>query len=56
METIVRLKVGENIITSVVFGGEDYPAGSKINLTFEGDGILLFDSKDGRLVTSGKIL
>lgn len=56
METIVRLKAGENILTSVVFGGEDYPAGSKINLTFEGDGILLFDSKDGRLVTSGKIL
>lgn len=56
METIVRLKVSENILTSVVFGGEDYPAGSKISFTLEGDGLLLFDSKDGRLVATGKIL
>ena len=55
METTVRLKIGQFILTSVVFGGEDYKVGSKASLTIEGDGILLFDSKDGRLVATGKI-
>ena len=55
METTVRLKIGQFILTSVVFGGEDYKVGSKVSLTIEGDGILLFDSKDGRLVATGKI-
>lgn len=55
METTVRLRVGEFILTSVVFGGEDYKSGSEVKISIEGDGILLFDSKDGRLVSSGKV-
>lgn len=55
METTVRLKVNDFILTSVVFGGVDYPVGSKVNIDFEGDNILLFDRRDGRLVASGKL-
>ena len=55
METTVRLKVNDFILTSVVFGGVDYPVGSKVNIDFEGSNILLFDRRDGRLVASGKL-
>ena len=55
METTVRLKVSDFILTSVVFGGVDYPVGSKVNIDFESDNILLFDRRDGRLVASGKL-
>ena len=55
METTVRLKVNDFILTSVVFGGVDYPVGSKVNIDFESDNILLFDRRDGRLVASGKL-
>lgn len=55
METTVRLKVNDFILTSVVFGGVDYPVGSKVNIDFESDNILLFDRRDGRLVVSGKL-
>ena len=55
METTVRLKVNDFILTSVVFGGVDYPVGSEVNIDFESDNILLFDRRDGRLVASGKL-
>lgn len=55
METTVRLKVNDFILTSVVFGGVDYPVGSKVTIDAEGDNILLFDRRDGRLVASGKL-
>ena len=55
METTGRLKVNDFILTSVVFGGVDYPVGSKVNIDFESDNILLFDRRDGRLVASGKL-
>ncbi len=55
METTVKLKVNDYILTSVVFGGVDYPVGSKIMIDAEGDNILLFDKLDGRLVASGKL-
>ncbi len=55
METTVKLKVNDYILTSVVFGGVDYPVGSKIIIDAEGDNILLFDKLDGRLVASGKL-
>ena len=55
METTIRLKVDDYLLTSVKFGSSDYPLGSEVAIAFETDGILLFDSKDGRLVATGKI-
>ena len=55
METTIRLKVDDYLLTSVKFGSSDYPLGSEVAIAFETDGILLFDSKDGRLVVTGKI-
>ena len=53
METIVKIRVGEFLLTSVIFGGVDYKVGSKCKLDFFGKEILLFDRKSGKLLSQG---
>ena len=53
METTVKLRVGEFIITSVVFGGVDYKVNAKANVNIVGKEILLFDRKSQKLIASG---
>lgn len=53
METTVKLRVGEFIITSVVFGGVDYKVNAKANVNIIGKEILLFDRKSQKLIASG---
>jgi len=55
METTVRIKVGNYLLTGVIFGGITYRLGEKIHLNFTGDGATLFSRVNGRLVTTGKI-
>ncbi|MCM1042773.1 MAG: ABC transporter ATP-binding protein [Corallococcus sp.] len=45
METTVKLTVGNEIITSVVFGSVDYPYDSEIAFKIHGKGIILFDKQ-----------
>jgi ABC-type sugar transport system ATPase subunit len=55
METTVKLRVGEFILTGVVFGGVDYKIGAKAKLDVQGNEILLFDRKSGKLMASGSL-
>ncbi len=55
METIVKLRIDEFILTSVIFGGVDYKVNSKAKLDFVGRGILLFDRKSGKLIAQGSL-
>jgi ABC-type sugar transport system ATPase subunit len=55
METTVKLRVGEFILTGVVFGGVDYKIGAKASLDVGGNEILLFDRKSGKLMASGSL-
>ncbi len=55
METTVKVRVGDFILTGVIFGGVDYQMGEKVKLSFKGKEILLFDRKSGELITSGSI-
>ena len=55
METTVKLRVGEFILTGVVFGGVDYKIGAKAKLDVAGNEILLFDRKSGKLMASGSL-
>ena len=54
-ETTVKLRIGDYILTSVMYGGIDYSIGEEINVEFAGMGILLFDRISGKLMSSGKI-
>ena len=53
METIVKIRVGEFLLTSVIFGGVDYKVGSICRFDFVGKEILLFDRKSGKLIAQG---
>lgn len=55
METTVRIKVGNYLLTGVIFGGITYRIGEKIHLRFSGEGATLFSRENGRLVASGKL-
>ena len=54
METILRLRIGECELSSVLFGSLDYPVGSKLRVKFPSHSYILFDS-DGKYVSDGKI-
>ena len=55
METTVRIRVGNYLLTSVVFGGITYKIGEKIRIRFTGNGATLFSRVNGRLVGTGTI-
>jgi multiple sugar transport system ATP-binding protein len=55
METIVKIRFGELILTSVVFGAIDYKTDTEINMDFVGDNCILFDKESGRNLGIGKI-
>lgn len=55
METTVKIKVGEFLLTGVVFGGVLYQIGQKVKLGFSGDAIVLFSRKNGRMIASGSL-
>ena len=55
MESTLKLRVGEYLLTSVVFGGVLYQIGEKANLAIKGTDILLFDRKSGRLICAGSL-
>ena len=55
MESTLKIRVGEFLLTGVVFGDTLYAIGSKSKIHFTGSSIMLFDRKSGRYVTSGAI-
>ena len=55
METTVKLKCGEQIFTSVVFGGVDYAVEQEVHFDFIGDNILIFDKEGGKRLGVGKL-
>ena len=55
METTVKLEVGEEIITSVVFGSVDYPANSEVHFSIVGNGVIMFDSVSRKKIAMGSI-
>lgn len=56
METTIKFKVGELIITSVVFGIIDFALDSEMSLDFLSEDICLFDKSSGENLGLGKLL
>lgn len=54
-ETTIRIKVGNFLLTGDVFGAIDYPIGTKVDLDFKGEHIMLFDRKSQKLLTLGEL-
>ena len=55
METTVKVRIGEFLLTGVVFGGVLYQIGEKVHLDFRGSEVVLFSRKNGRLITRGSL-
>ena len=55
METIVKIRLGELIITSVVFGAIDYRPETDIKIDFTGDDCILFDKESGLNLGLGRV-
>ena len=53
METTVRLRVGNFLLTGVVFGGVTYEIGARVRIGFKKNGLMLFDRLNGRLIGTG---
>ena len=55
METTVKIRVGNFLLTGVVFGGVLYKIGQKVRLDFSGNAVMLFSRKNGRLIGTGSV-
>ncbi len=55
MESTLKIRTGDFLLTSVVFGDTVYSIGSQANTVFIGNSIMLFDRKSGRYITSGTL-
>ncbi|ETP72940.1 ABC-type spermidine/putrescine transport system, ATPase component [Lachnospiraceae bacterium JC7] len=55
MESTLKLRVGDFLLTSVIFGGVIYQIGQEEKINITGKDILLFDRKSGKLICSGSL-
>ena len=55
METIVKIQLGELILTSVVFGAIDFKPNTDIRFDFTGDNCILFDRESGVNLGLGRV-
>ena len=55
METTVILKIKNTLLTSVVFGGLDFPVDSEIGLELDHDNYILFDKSSHENIATGSL-
>lgn len=55
MESTIKVRVGEFLLTGVVFGSSLFTIGSQVPVHVTGDQIMLFDRKSGKCICSGSL-
>ena len=55
METTVKVRIGSEIISSVIFGAIDYNVDEIVSLDFKGDAICLFDKASTKRIAVGSV-
>ncbi len=55
MESTLKLRFGEYLLTGVIFGNTAYKIGEEVKININGDDILLFDRQSGKRIAIGKI-
>jgi ABC-type sugar transport system ATPase subunit len=56
MESTIKIRLDDFLLTGVVFGSTLFTIGSKVKLNITGDDILLFDRKSGKRIASGRLI
>ncbi len=55
MESTIKIRLGNFLLTGVVFGNTLFKLGEKVRLSISGDGIMLFDRISGERIASGTL-
>ena len=55
METIVKIQLGDLILTSVVFQGKDFTVGETVGVEFTGERCVLFDAETEDFLALGRL-
>ena len=55
MESTIKVRLGEYLLTGVVFGNNLFTIGEKVKLGFKGNDVLLFDRKSGKRIACGHL-
>ncbi len=55
MESTIKVRVDNFLLTGVVFGSTLFTIGSKVHVDISGDQIMLFDRKSGRCIALGRL-
>ena len=55
MESTIKVKIGDYLLTSVVFGNFYLKIGTRVKMKISSERIMLFDKKSGRLITLGSL-
>ncbi len=55
MESTIKVRVGDFLLTSVIFGNLHFRIGTKINMRIDSERIMLFDRASGELVCLGSL-
>ena len=55
MECTIKVRVGDYLLTGVVFGSTLFTIGSKVPVAVTGNGVLLFDRRSGRCIAQGSL-
>ena len=56
MESTIKIRLDDFLLTGVVFGSTLFTIGSKVKLNLKSDGILLFDRASGKRIASGRLI
>lgn len=56
MESTLKLRFGDYLLTGVIFGNTVYKIGENVNININGDDILLFDRRSGMRVATGHLV
>ncbi len=55
MESTVKIRIGDFLLTAVIFGGVTYQIGATIRFDISSEQIMLFERRSGRYLCSGSI-
>jgi len=56
MESTIKIRLDDFLLTGVVFGSTLFTIGSKVKLNIKGNDILLFDRASGKRIASGSLI
>ena len=55
METTVKVRIGQYLLTGVVFGGVLFALDQRVKIGFRGASVMLFSRQNGRMIASGRL-